>query len=352
MRRARLTSIFACLIALSPLHAQTDAPSDAPAPGSDPSPGPGSDPAPAVVPENAPTGFTWSDFLTLVDNVWNTTLFQSGDTAVQLNQIVIALLIVIVGVFVSRTVTAALRKRLTRLKRVDDHAAAVIQKILFYLLLVVLVLLAMQVVGIPITVFTVLGGALAIGVGFGAQNVFNNLISGFIIVLEKPIRVGDITEVGDTEGRVITIGNRSTLIRRFDGIDVLLPNSHFLEQQVVNWTLHDTDLRGKVTVGVAYGSNTQKVREIIEQAARENDRVLRDKRIDVIFEEFGDNALAFDLYFWTSVTTPMDMRRVRSDIRYRIDALCREHGVTIAFPQRDVHLDTLSPLEVRVQREA
>ena len=290
------------------------------------------------------------DIWTAFRDVWDLTLFSSGDTDVKLNQIVIAIVIVIVGVVVSKTVTGLLRKRLAKLKRVDNHAAVVIQKILFYLLLVVIVLLAMQVVGIPITVFTILGGALAIGVGFGAQNIFNNLISGFIIVVEKPIRVGDIIELNDTEGRVVSIGNRATLVRRFDGIDVLLPNSHFLEQQVVNWTLHDTELRGKVTVGVAYGSDTTVVRDLIEQAARETDNVLADKRIDVIFEEFGDNALAFDLYFWTSVTTPMDMKRVRSNIRYRIDAMCRERNIVIAFPQRDVHLDTLSPLEVRVRQ--
>lgn len=293
-------------------------------------------------------GFTLQDAIELFRELWNTTLFQSGETAVQLNQIVIALAIVIFGILVSKTITGILRKRLTRLKRVDEHAAVVIQKILFYLLLVVIVLLAMQVVGIPITVFTLLGGALAIGVGFGAQNIFNNLISGFIIVLEKPIRVGDIIEVANTEGKVVSIGNRSTLVRRFDGIDVLLPNAHFLEQQVINWTLHDTELRGKVSVGVAYGSDTVAVREIIDQAARENDKVNPEKKIDVIFEEFGDNALVFDLYFWTSVTTPMDMKRVRSEIRYRIDELCRERGIVIAFPQRDVHLDTLKPLEVRV----
>ena len=296
-------------------------------------------------------GFTLRDAGELFQELWNTTLFQSGEATVQLSQIVIALAIVIFGVLVSKTITGLLRKRLTRLKRVDDHTAVVIQKILFYLLLVVIVLLALQVVGIPITVFALLGGALAIGVGFGAQNIFNNLISGFIIVLEKPIRVGDIIEVADTEGKVVSIGNRSTLVRRFDGIDVLLPNAHFLEQQVINWTLHDTELRGKVSVGVAYGSDTAAVRDIIDHAARENDKVNPEKKIDVIFEEFGDNALIFDLYFWTSVTTPMDMKRVRSEIRYRIDALCRERGITIAFPQRDVHLDTLKPLEVRVGRE-
>ncbi|MFW5681606.1 MAG: mechanosensitive ion channel family protein [Phycisphaeraceae bacterium] len=296
-------------------------------------------------------GFTLQDAGELFRELWYTTLFQSGEAAVQLNQIVIAFAIVIFGVLVSKAITGLLRKRLTRLKRVDEHAAVVIEKILFYLLLVVIVLVAMQVVGIPITVFTLLGGALAIGVGFGAQNIFNNLISGFIIVLEKPIRVGDIIEVANTEGKVISIGNRSTLVRRFDGIDVLLPNAHFLEQQVINWTLHDTELRGKVSVGVAYGSDTTAVREIIAQAAGENDKVNPNKRIDVIFEEFGDNALTFDLYFWTSVTTPMDMKRVRSEIRYRIDELCRERNIVIAFPQRDVHLDTLKPLEVRVQRE-
>lgn len=284
----------------------------------------------------------------IVRSIWEMQLFNAGDTAIHLNQIVIALLLVLVGFWVSRRIASTVGSRLIRFKRIDKNAAAAIQKIIFYTLVIVIVLVALPIAGIPITIFTVLGGAVAIGVGFGAQALFNNLISGLIIMTEQPIRLGDIVEVNDHQGRVESIGNRCTRIRRFDGIDVLVPNSHFLENPVVNWTLYDADIRGDVLVGVAYGSPTKQVCEIIERAVREQAKVKKEKEVNVLFEEFGDNALHFRVFFWTDIDRPMDMRHLQSDIRYRIDELCREMEITIAFPQRDVHLDSLKPVEVRL----
>jgi len=201
----------------------------------------------------------------------------------------------------------------------------------------------------PITVFTVLGGAVAIGIGFGAQNLFNNLISSFIIMVERPIRIGDIIEVGDVdEGRVEEIGNRCTRVRRSDGMDVLIPNSHFLENPVVNWTLFDIHVRGSVEVGVAYGSDTKQVTDLIMACASDNPKVLGSPAPIVLFEDFGDNALAFRLMFWADITAPMQLRVICSELRYAIDASFREAEISISFPQRDVHLDTLKPLEVRM----
>ncbi len=283
-----------------------------------------------------------------VTMLWNAELFKAGDTAVTINQLVIALLVVLIGAVVSRRLTRLIQHRLMRSRRVDQHAAALVQKLLFYLMLAVIVLVALPIAGIPITIFTVLGGALAIGIGFGAQNLINNLISGLIIMTERPIRLGDLVEVADYQGRVEEIGNRCTRIRRPDGVDVLVPNSHFLEQPVINWTLFDNTVRGSVVVGVAYGSPTREVEELMRQAVAEQDKAMTDPEPIVLFEDFGDNALTFNVLFWTAVTRPMDLRRLQSDVRYRIDQLLREAKITIAFPQRDVHLDTLSPLRVQL----
>jgi len=282
--------------------------------------------------------------------IWQVELFKSGDTPVRLNQLIIAGLVVLIGIWIARWVTAIVRRRVAALPRVDAYAADLVSRALFYLLAVMILLLGMSVAGIPITVFALLGGALAIGVGFGAQNLCNNLISSVIIMLERPIRKGDIIQVSDSEGKVEEIGNRCTRVRRFDGIDVLVPNSYFLENPVVNWTLSDTSIRAKVTVGVAYGSPTERVARILRNAVEENDKVLKAPYVEVIFEEFGDNALIFDLYFWTSVTTPMDLKRLQSEVRFEIDKECREANITIAFPQRDVHIDGLGPIDVRVQK--
>lgn len=283
--------------------------------------------------------------------IWNAELFSASGNPIKLNQLVLALLIILIGVWISKRISRLVKVRLARIQRIDSHAAGVIQTIVFNTLVVIVVLAAMPIAGIPTTIFTVLGGAVAIGIGFGAQNLFNNLISGLILMIERPIRLGDIVEVGEHEGIIEAINNRCTYIRRSDGVDLLVPNSHFLEQPVVNWTLSDRDVRGSVVVGVAYGSPTDRVAGLLRQCLDEHVKVHERPVPVVLFKDFGDNALVFEAFFWSKIGKPMDLKKIQSDIRFRFDALCREHGICIAFPQRDVHLDTLRPLEVRVMSE-
>ncbi|MEE4293069.1 MAG: mechanosensitive ion channel domain-containing protein, partial [Xanthomonadales bacterium] len=187
----------------------------------------------------------------------------------------------------------------------------------------------------------------AIGVGFGAQNIINNLISGWILMSERPVRIGDFVEIDDHRGTVESIGNRSTRIRRIDGVHLLVPNSQMLERVVVNWTLIDRDFRTTVRVGVAYGSPVRRVEELLYQAAGAQEDVLDTPKPIVVFEDFGDNSLVFDLFFWCHAGGERELRVIRSDIRFRIEQLFAENGITIAFPQRDVHLFAKSPIEFR-----
>lgn len=295
---------------------------------------------------------TLENFQHWFSEIWNLELYSNGEQTVYLSQLLIALGFVCVGILVSRRIASQIGYRLEKTGKIQRQTAYFIQRLFFYLFLIVVLLVALPIAGIPVTIFTVIGGALAIGVGFGAQNLFNNLISGIILLLESPIRVGDIVELNGQEGRVEEIGNRCVRVRRTDGVDMLVPNSNFLDQMVINWTLNDNDVRGHVTVGVAYGSPTKKVRDLIEQAAREHKLILNEPSEPIVlFEEFGDNSLNFRLLFWANVNRPMVRRRIESDLRYRIDELFREHGIVIAFPQRDVHLDTTKPLEVTVRKE-
>lgn len=280
--------------------------------------------------------------------IWNAELFSAGGSPIQLNQLVLAAMIILIGIWVSKRVALLVRFRISRIQRVNSHAAAMIQTVVFNALVVIIILAAMPIAGIPTTIFTVLGGAVAIGIGFGAQNLFNNLISGLIIMLEQPIRMGDIVQVGEHEGMVEAINNRCTNIRRSDGVDLLVPNSHFLEQPVINWTLTDRDIRGSMVVGVAYGSPTDRVAQLLRQCVDEHTLIHQRPEPIVLFQEFGDNALNFETFFWARISRPMDLRKIQSDLRFRFDELCRENGITISFPQRDVHLDTLKPLEVKM----
>jgi len=298
----------------------------------------------------------WPDWLTQTLNalrhVWEYHLFTVGDDQkIRVHQIVVALLVLLVGFWLSRRMARIAARRLMRHSRLDANTALLIQRVINYTALATIVVLALDMVGVPITAFAFLGGALAIGLGFGAQNVLNNFISGLILMVERPIRLNDLVEIGQDVGRVEVIGARSTRIRRTDGIDILVPNSKLLEENVTNWTHSDNRIRTKVIVGVAYGSPTQTVTKLLEQATVQHERVLSKPKPIVIFDEFGDNALIFEVYFWGEIEAPMDLKRLKSDVRVAIDKAFREADITISFPQRDVHLDTLRPLEVRVNTD-
>lgn len=156
---------------------------------------------------------------------------------------------------------------------------------------------------------------------------------------ERPIRIGDYLEIGGSTGTVESIDTRSTRIRRPDGVHMLIPNSALLENTVVNWTLIDYLTRTVVRVGVAYGSPAKRVADLIMQATVEHEAVLNEPLPSVVFEDFGDSALIFDVYFWVNATADRSLRVIRSDIRFRITELFDTNGIVIAYPQQDVHLD-------------
>ena len=166
--------------------------------------------------------------------------------------------------------------------------------------------------------------------------------------MERPVRIDDFVEVDEHKGVVERIGNRSTRVRRTDGVHLLIPNSQMLERVVINWTLVDHEIRSSVRVGVAYGSPLRKVADLIMQAVSEQTEVMQQPKPTVYLEDYGDNAIIFDAVFWSEVGGERELRLIRSAIRFRIGELFDENGIVIAFPQRDVHLDTLSPLQIQM----
>lgn len=270
-----------------------------------------------------------------------------GDKVITVGQITEVFLLLLFGYLGSRLVGYILGKRLAGTKLRPD-VIYVLKRIAFFVILILVVITALGLLGIPLTAFAFATGALAIGVGFGAQNIINNFISGWILMVERPIRIGDFIEIDSARGVIENIGNRSTRIRRTDGVHLLVPNSLLLERTVVNWTLVDLETRTTVRVGVAYGSPVRLVADLILQAVKEQSEAKEKPAPSVIFDDFGDNALAFDAYFWCDAGSERFLREIRSAIRFRISELFEENGIVIAFPQRDVHLDSSSPLEIRM----
>ena len=269
-------------------------------------------------------------------------------TKISIGKMVAGLVLLFLGFFFSRLISRFFGRFVLRRTRLNNDASQALQSVLFYVLLLFFALIALNLVNVPLTVFTVLGGAVAIGVGFGAQNLINNFISGWILIAERPVRIGDLVEIEGVTGLVRSVGARCTRIRRPDGIDLLVPNSHLLENNVVNWTLSDTHIRTFVRVGVIYGSPTDQVARLIMRVVTRNDKVLAHPKPILIFRDFGNDSLVFDIFFWIQATAEMDLWQAESEIRFEIDQVFRAAGIVIAFPQRDVHLYPHEPVEVRM----
>ncbi|MDL1871614.1 mechanosensitive ion channel [Deltaproteobacteria bacterium PRO3] len=286
----------------------------------------------------------WERFL----HVWNYELTSVDDSPITVSKVFFAVILMVFGFMLARRLSGMLADRVLPRFGVTPGVAAALRKLTFYFLMLLFVLTALHLVRVPLTLFAVLGGAVAIGVGFGSQNLMNNFISGLILLIERPIKVGDIIETDGNAGVVEQIGGRSTQIRTFNNIHMIVPNSAFLEKAVVNWTLSDNMIRSSIRVGVDYGSNTRQVADILKKAASDHGKVLQTPEPIVLFSDFGNDSLVFDLFFWLKIQNSLERRLVESDLRFMIEGAFSEAGVNIAYPQRDVHLDTVKPLEVRV----
>ena len=283
-----------------------------------------------------------------VASAWNMELASVDGRPITVGKIVIGVVLVFFGFLLARWISRSLERVLAQRLGMPESGAAALKSMAFYVFLISFALAALRFINIPLTVFTFLGGAIAIGVGFGSQNILNNFISGLILLAERPIKVGDLIQIDDLYGNVEHIGARSTRIRTGRNLEIIVPNSRFLENNVVNLTLGDDRLRTSVSVGVAYGSPTREVTTMLKRAAEEHGRVLKKPEPFVWFMEFGDNSLNFELHFWVTVRNVTDRVRVESDVRYRIDNLFRDAGIVIAYPQCDMHVDNGRPLQIQV----
>ena len=284
----------------------------------------------------------------MVREIWGYVLVTApSGQAITAGQLASVVLLLVFGYLGSRFVGFLIGRRLTTTKLRPD-VVHIVKRIVFFAILVLVIITALGLLGIPLTAFAFATGAIAIGVGFGAQNIINNFISGWILMAERPIRIDDFIEIDDAQGTVERIGNRSTRVRRTDGVHLLVPNSQLLERTVVNWTLVDQAIRTIVRVGVEYGSPVRLVAELILQAVTEQRQVKSEPHPSIIFEDFGDNSLVFDAYFWVDVTGERLLREIRSDIRFRIAESFAENEIVVAFPQRDVHLDSKNPLRIQL----
>jgi small-conductance mechanosensitive channel len=214
-----------------------------------------------------------------------------------------------------------------------------IAQIVSNLVLVVGIFIVLENTGIHLGALTVFAGAVGVGVGFGLQNIASNFISGLVILAERPITIGDRVEVAGVAGQVELIRARSTVIRTNDNIAMIVPNTKFIDSPVTNWTYGDPRVRFRIPVGVAYGSDVNKVREALIAAGASHPHVLQDPAPSVFLIQFGESSVNFELVVWSSEMSHRPSR-FKSDLNFAIEEKLREAGIEIPFPQRDVHIRT------------
>jgi small-conductance mechanosensitive channel len=264
-------------------------------------------------------------------------LLKLGETQVTLWTVLYFFILVFLLFYAARKIRVLLVERLLTRTHLDLGARQAVGAITRYVVLLLGLLIILQTVGINLTTLNVLAGAVGIGIGFGLQNVASNFISGLIILFERPIKVGDRIEVERIEGQVVEVGARSTKVLTNDNITVIVPNSKFITENVVNWVYRDGRVRFKIPVSVAYGSDVRLVERLLLEVAEENADVLENPAPVVRFLEFGENGLVFELRAWSSSLVHRK-GKLMSQLNFAIYDKFIAHGVEMPFPQRDLRI--------------
>ena len=270
----------------------------------------------------------------------NNPFLHIGQTPLTLGGILSALFVVGAAFMLSAVTQRIFLEGVTRKFNLSSGLTYAMRRLLHYIIVFLGIMLGAQCVGLNLGSLAVVFGFLSVGIGFGLQNVTSNFIAGLILLLEQPISVGDFISVEGQIGKVVQINMRSSVIQTLDNISIIIPNSKFIENHVVNWSHTDPIIRSHCPVGVAYGSDITAVRTALLQAAEEVDGILKSPAPEVRFQQFGDSSLNFELLAWTS--NPEKQFLLKSQINCAIDAAFRKADIKIPFPQRDLHLQ-MSP---------
>jgi len=275
-----------------------------------------------------------------------------GQTELSLVKILWSLVVMLVASIGSKYLRTILRNQLLPPFDLPRNAEFLLLRFVHVCIFGLGILIALNAAGLSLTNFTTILGGLSIGIGFGLQNIASNLISGLILIFERPVRIGDTITVGDTFGMVNAINLRSTHITTNDNIDIIVPNSQLVSEPITNWTHRDEQVRIKVEVGVAYGSDTTQVKNALTEVAKEHPRTINQpephlsplvKAPEIHFIRFGDSSLDFLLYVW--IYDARERYPILSDLHFMIDQKFRTRNIEIPFPQREVRL--VSPNAVK-----
>lgn len=281
--------------------------------------------------------FTFDVLLNTIGNVFTQTLFKVGNTPVSLIKIIFILFSFWFSIFISKYLAKFIDKKILSYGIKDAGVRSTFRIILKYSFIAIGFLFILSFAGFEIGTLGTALAALGVGIGFGLQNVTNNFISGIIILFERPIKVGDRIEVGGINGDVYSISMRSTKIVTNDNINVIVPNSEFINNRVINWSYNERRVRFRFPVSVSYKEDPERVRKIVLTIAKENKGILKFPAPELWFTEYGDSSLNFELVVWTSAYIQKP-KVLQSQIYYEIFKVFKENNIEIPYPQRDIHI--------------
>ena len=264
-----------------------------------------------------------------------------GSMTFSLSKIVLFVFIIWLSIIASRVIKMVLRTDILDKLSLKKGVPRMITAITQFALITIGLLMAVRAIGMPLDQLTIIFSAFSVGIGFGLQNIFNNLVSGVILLFEREVQIGDIIEVGSLMGTVKSMGIRSSHVRTFEGADVIVPNGQLISKEVVDWTLSDKSRRIEIISGVAYGSDVHLVKKLLMQIIDEHPDIKPEPAPLVLFNGMGESSLDFRLLFWTANFE--EWLRIRSEVVFSIHDVLNQNGITIPFPQRDLHLKTVDP---------
>ncbi len=285
------------------------------------------------------------------DNTWHAVSsimsygFSIQDTKITVGSIIWAIILFYLVICSSWTVRTVLETDYYPKKNIEPGVGISINRLIYYSFICLALAIAMCILGISFQSLTVIIGALGVGIGFGLQNIVNNFASGLILLFERSIKVGDIVVVGGTWGTVKHLGLRATVIQTFANAEMIVPNSDLVASTVNNWTMTNRRTRFSINVGVAYGTDPNKVKKILLELASAHKNVLKDPAPAVVFSEFGDSSLNFELRCWVSDIN--NHWSTQDDLMYEVDKKFKENNIEIPFPQRDLYIKSLPEVTVK-----
>ncbi len=283
-----------------------------------------------------------SDAVGFVESFMNFKLFEINKTPITPSSVIMFLIVVALFTVTSHLLQRMVRTQVFSRMRINEGTQYTLTRISHYTIMIIGAVVAFQFIGIDLTGLAIILGFLSVGIGFGLQNITSNFVAGLILLLERPIKVGDRVILGNQEGDVVEIKMRSTTVRTLNNIAVIVPNSEFVSSKLENWSYGDQNVRVDIDIGVSYESNLEKVMRSLLEVAEEHPEVLKHPAADVLHTGFGDSAWNIRLRIW--LEHPRRHPQVRSEINCAIVQKFQQNGVEIPFPQRDLHLRSPLPL--------